>query len=121
MSNTQGAPWQIKFAYTFGIPAVIAVYLIWYQTNRIDKTIDQLQSSVSMLRENIKEMNATIINNRDLIINSERKYDRLINMMVRVCANAAETNIDRNACFEFAGTEGTVGNEEFKIDPDKRK
>lgn len=105
----QTPPWQVKFAYAFGIPAVIAMYLVYYQTNQMDQNQQELNKNIVQLGEQVRNLRDSLGQDREHTYSLERKYDRLLNMMVRVCATTAETNVDRNSCFEYAGTKGTTG------------
>jgi hypothetical protein len=116
----QGPPWQVKFAYAFGIPAVIAMYLVYYQTNQMDQNQLELNRNVTQLSENIRNLRDGITQDREHTYNMERKYDRLLNMMVRICATTAETNTDRNSCFEYVGTKGTAGLDKADAIPEGR-
>lgn len=102
-------PWQVKFAYGFGIPAIIAMYLVYYQTDKMDQNQQAFNKSIIELKEEVRNLRDAVSQGRELALNTERKSDRLLNMMVRVCATTAETNVDRNACFELTGTSGTGG------------
>lgn len=109
----QPTPWQVKFTYAFGIPAVIALYLVYNQTERFEKNQAEFNRQIIQLATEVRNLNGIVSKDsydKQII---EKKYDTLMNMMVRVCATTAENNTDRNACFEYAGTQGTVGNEEF--------
>ena len=104
-----GPPWQVKVDYAFGIPAVIAMYLVYYQTNKMDGNQQEFNRNIIELGEQVRSLRDSLALSRENAYTVERKYDRLLNMMVRVCATTAETNVDRNSCFEYAGTKGTIG------------
>lgn len=105
----QATPWQVKFTYAFGIPAVIALYLIYYQTNRMDANQAELNKNITSLTEEVRNLRNITTLNKEQNVTLEEKYNQLLNMMVRVCATTAETNVDRNACFNLDDHKGTTG------------
>lgn len=82
----------LKFTYTFGIPAVIAIYLIWFVVAVVN---NQLAAIDSNLRQHQSDMGVNLKTNEELRI-------QLVNtnqILQRICVNTAANQNERNSCF----------------------
>lgn len=85
-------PWYIKFLYTFGIPATLAIYLVWFMVNRVDTNLDKINNTLAFHQV---EMSA------NLKQTEETKAQLLLTnlLLQRICVNTAVNQQARNNCF----------------------
>jgi hypothetical protein len=71
-------PWYVKALATIGVPAAIAVYLVWFTTNGVMSAI------------------------HDHANTSETGNKIIVNLLTQDCVNGSETSDEENACFQVA-------------------
>lgn len=90
MQNTRymngNIPWYIKASYQFGIPAVIAGFLVWALVTRVD-------GSLTLIKENL------VLHAQDSAY-TVKELERVKIILQQICANTSETVQDRNSCFQ---------------------
>jgi hypothetical protein len=91
-SSIKEAPWYIKFIYTYGIPAALTIYLVWFISNNV---ATQLNSIAIDLDSHQTEMA------QSLKASEEAKIQlQITNLLLqRICVNTAADNLSRNSCF----------------------
>lgn len=82
-----------KILSVYGVPAVVALFLVWFMTTKVDSSlsrIEQFQQSHSI------DMQYSIKANEDL--KSQMYITNRI--LQQICANQARTEEQRNRCFQ---------------------
>lgn len=85
-------PWYVKFLYTFGIPATLAIYLVWFMANRVDTSLEHITST---LIAHQSEMSISLRQTE------ETKQQLLLTnlLLQRICVNTASNQQARSNCF----------------------
>ena len=86
LKDTNNIPWYINASYQFGIPAVIAGFLVWALVTRVD-------SSLTSIKENL------VLHAQDSAY-TVKELEKVKVVLQRICANTSGTAQDRNACFQ---------------------
>lgn len=89
-------PWQIKLIYWFGMPALIALYLIWYGTSKLDRTINDMEKNLSECTKISVAMSREIIEQHKQM---DLLRDEMSETLVRICVNTARDGNQRAQCF----------------------
>lgn len=82
----------LKFFYTFGVPAAIAVFLVYFVTTRIDNGLDVIQVGLESHKAESRELIKT-----DAEIKLQMQY--MTQILLNICVNTAKIQSERNACF----------------------
>lgn len=85
-TENNNTPWYIKTTYQFGIPAVIAGFLVWTLVTRIDTALINLQENFSL---HAQDAAYTV-----------KELERVKIILQQICANTADTFQDRTSCFQ---------------------
>lgn len=92
-------PWYVKFTYTYGIPSVIAIYLLYFIVNTMDARLLGVNTKLDIIRESLIEHKADM--NRSIeataVMNGQMVFTNLI--LQRICVNTASSPVERNNCF----------------------
>jgi hypothetical protein len=85
-------PWILRFAYVFGIPALLSVYLIWLMSTRIETQLSAIEAGMMATRTDQAYM---------LKISGEQtaRLENIYRLLQRICVNGATTPSDRASCF----------------------
>lgn len=87
------APWYLKFIYTFGIPAALTVYLVWFIVNSVDA---RLQVISNALDTHQREMASSLRSTDEM-----KQQLFLTNLLLQsICVNTASNQAGRNGCFK---------------------
>lgn len=81
-----------KFLYTFGVPAGIAIFLVYSLTNSVDNNLKAIQ--VDLAQHKVESLEV-----REANIQLRLEINNMTLILQNICANTARTQIDRNACF----------------------
>lgn len=94
--NSKG-PWWIKTLWVAGPVTIIALGLVWFITQNIDRGMKELNISVDSIRENfILHHQESEILNRNIA-----EYMKIqILLTQQLCVNAATDSDQRAACFK---------------------
>ena len=84
--NVNNLGFLIKAAYQFGIPAVIAVALIWVLATRIDSNIVKLTENMSL---HAQDSAFTV-----------KELEKVKLILQRICINTSSERGEREACFQ---------------------
>src|SRR4051812_42889122 len=87
-NGTRDAPWYVRFAYIFGIPAVVCVYLVWIMANRIDTT---LQAVHAELTAHIVSTSSEMIQAQHEAATQSHQSETMQLLLQKVCINTART------------------------------
>lgn len=81
-------------AYKFGIPAVIALFLVWTFTAKFDAKVDAINNT---LVEHSKDMNKSVQ------FQEEMKQNQIFTnlLLQRMCVNQAKNKEQSDNCFPF--------------------
>jgi hypothetical protein len=90
--NESVIPWQVKAIATIGIPAAIAIYLVFILANRIESSVLSVQGELQRHAVDSSYM----IKQNDSFIN---QLNSIKQIMQQTCANTARTSEDRRNCF----------------------
>lgn len=86
------APWYVRAAYTFGVPTIIAGFLIWAMATRVDSGLTHVDASLTQLTDELnqhqKDMGYSIM-----------QQEAIKSLMQQICVNTAKNVPDRTACF----------------------
>lgn len=82
----------VKFAYAFGIPAIIAIYMVWYFTQRMDGTVAEMYYKITIIEQQS-------VRQKEQDDYRMREIERLQNTITRMCVNVAQTRLERENCF----------------------
>jgi hypothetical protein len=91
MANGQ-EPWWLSAIYKVGIPSAIAVYLTYILVTTITMSMTSLQSNQVQFAEQLR-LHAV----DSSYILKETSQIKVI--LQQICANTADTKIDRDGCF----------------------
>lgn len=82
----------MRFIYTFGVPAALTVYLVWFISSNVDT---RLTTITSVLENHQKEMSES------LKASEETKQQLFLTnlLLQRICVNTAADTQSRNNCF----------------------
>lgn len=82
----------LKVLYTFGVPAGIAIFLVYYITASVDNNLKAIQTDLAQHKTESQEMRQ---------VNQELKVEisNMTLVLQSICANTARNQQDRNACF----------------------
>lgn len=90
--NETGTPWYFKFIYTFGVPAALTIYLVWFIVSNVDGRITSISTALNAHQQ---DMTQSLRNNAEM---KQQLY--LTNMLLqRICVNTAIDSQARNNCF----------------------
>lgn len=99
--------WQIsliKFTYWFGVPALLAVYLVWYGTRVVDNKLVMMQRSLDSCTSHTIAYGNQFLEFHGQLANQDKKFIILQNALVRICINTAKNSNERIACFAAIGS-----------------
>lgn len=82
----------LKVLYTFGVPAGIALFLVYFITSSVDNNLRAIQADLAQHKVEALEMKQY-----NLELRLEMANMTLI--LQNICANTARNQPDRNACF----------------------
>jgi hypothetical protein len=92
MNNDNGTPWYLKFIYTFGIPATLTIYLVWFMVNSVDARLQLINATLT-------------VHSTDMAVSLKASDDArqqllLTNLLLqRICVNTASNQVARSNCF----------------------
>ena len=91
-NNDNGTPWYFKFVYTFGVPAALTLYLVWFISNNVDTRLTSISSALSAHQQ---DMAFSLKSNVEF-----RQQLYLTNILLqRICVNTAKDSQTRGNCF----------------------
>lgn len=82
----------LKVLYTFGVPAGIALFLVYFITSSVDNNLKAIQADLAQHKIESQEMRQ---NNLELRV----EMSNMTLILQNICANTARNQADRNACF----------------------
>ena len=85
-------PWLLRFAYVFGIPALLSVYLIWLMSTRIETQLNAIEAAAAATR--IDQAYVLKLNDEQTV-----RLDQIYRLLQRICVNSATTPEQRASCF----------------------
>mgnify|MGYP001559873781 FL=1 len=77
ISPENGMPWWVRALYVLGVPAAIAIFLIYFVTSAVSSELAGLRADVRM---------------------HMRDQSLLVYYLEALCRNTAETDTERTAC-----------------------
>lgn len=81
-----------KGIYTFGVPAAIAIFLVYFVTSRVDQSLDMMQKN---LDSHVSESNQLIETDEQI----KFQLQSVTQILLSICVNTAKSSNERNACF----------------------
>ena len=88
-------PWWVRATTIFGVPAVIALYLVWAITTGQMAILTRIEATLQAQKAAVAEVAAltesTTANQED----SNRRQEVYLRLL---CVNSAKTQADRNTC-----------------------
>ena len=90
-SGDTDMPWWGTLILKYGIGAGIAAYLIWFQTTKIDKHLDNINTNIGIMRTDI------VVHAQNANYNIQQN-DRIKSILTAICVNSARTNTERSSC-----------------------
>lgn len=86
--TSTAAPWWLQPLYAFGIPAGIAVFLVWFLTSVV---VSGQKAAQDTLEQHIQDMK--VDQTRQLLFQA-----RELQLLMLLCRNSARTERARNDC-----------------------
>lgn len=86
-------PWILRFAYIFGIPALLSVYLIWLMATRIETKLNSIEATLQAAKVD----DAYVLK---MSGDQAESLDQIYRLLQRICVNSATTPQDRAGCFD---------------------
>jgi hypothetical protein len=87
----EGMPWQVKALGIVGVPAAIAIYLVWALVSQIAPAILSMNS---LLSAHVAQM-TTLMGEQTQIKNQN---EAIIRILKTSCVNAAKDMVERERC-----------------------
>lgn len=84
--NDNKQPWWVNPIYKFGVPSVLAIFLVWFLTVQVR---DKLENIDNKLDNHINVFNPII-----------RQNDQMLVILRQICVNSATTNYERGQCLQ---------------------
>jgi hypothetical protein len=84
--SQSGVPWWVTSIYKVGVPTAIACYLVWFLTSRIQTNLEAVQGSISL---HIQQQNE-----------EHQTGKQMLQLLRVICAEGAQSSVERKACFE---------------------
>jgi hypothetical protein len=97
-SDPAEGPWWIKFATFFGVPALLAVYLVWSLASGQGAVLQNIERMLYAQQEKVNEV-ANVAKETSNI--TAAATARMQQILVQICVNSAETVQERNACLNI--------------------
>jgi hypothetical protein len=98
ISNGNGDnPWYIKVLYTYGIPSVIALGLVWFLAARIDRQLETLVDTLNAHHNSTAVVEKIVGAQNDAVRGQLDLNNKILQAM---CVNLAANAAERKACFQ---------------------
>jgi hypothetical protein len=90
-------PWYIKVLYTYGIPSVIALGLVWFLAARIDRQLETLVDTLNTHHTSTSVVEKIVGAQNDAVRGQMDLNNKILQAM---CVNLAVNAAERKACFQ---------------------
>ncbi len=90
-------PWWIGAIYKLGIPAAIALFLIWFVVATVIPNIQFIKENLVLHANSSSQVGQDL---RDQNIRLSQQNERLMRVLQQICINSAKNNQERNGCFQ---------------------
>ena len=87
----KATPWFVEFAYKFGIPATIAVYLVWQLSTTYSTKLEALADKHERHQQEAQKQT-------DILEQTQDSNYRIEGYLRILCVNAAQDLAERNTC-----------------------
>lgn len=98
-SQDRRVPWQLRFAVFFGVPSLIAIYLVYWLTNSIDLRQTAILANQVTILDAIREGNREISSYRKELEVQTRILEGIRTTQYQICVNGLEPGRDTSKCF----------------------
>ena len=88
-------PWWVKFATFFGVPALLAVYLVWSLVSGQGEVLGRIERMLYAQQAQVSEVASVA---RETAAATTAVSIRIESYMRQICVNGAKTQADRNTC-----------------------
>jgi len=96
--NSAEGPWWVKFATFFGVPALIAVYLVYSLVSGQGAMLGNIERMLYAQQAHV----ATVAQvTRDTATMTAAAATRMQQILTQICVNSADTVKERNACLNI--------------------
>jgi len=98
-SQDRRVPWQLRFAVFFGVPSLIAIYLVYWLTASIDTQQHTILSNQISILNAIQQGNNEISNYKQELTIQTRILEGIRATQYQICVNGLEPGRDTSKCF----------------------
>lgn len=97
-TEKEDGPWWVKFATLFGVPALIAVYLVWSLASDQGAVLRRIEQMLYAQQAQVTEV-ANVAKETSVV--TAAASVRMQQILTQICVNSAETVQERNACLNI--------------------
>jgi type III secretory pathway component EscR len=97
-------PWWLRVIYFVGIPAGIALFLVWFTTSTValgmTQVLDNQQKIMSREQHIDQQMDTAMTNMHDFVKDTQEQNRRILKVWQQICVNGAHSPDAINKCLE---------------------
>lgn len=93
--DESGLPWQIRSIIALGVPAAIALFLVWFVAAKQGEALPRIEQKIDGHIEATKGLADAIKSNSD---GQHQHSERIEGYMRLLCVNSAKNTAERNTC-----------------------
>ena len=94
-SDKRNSPWWVSAITTFGVPAAIAMYLVWALVSGQTNILIDIQTTLHGQRSMVAEVAAVTKSTAEEARTARARQEEYLRLL---CVNTAKSQADRNAC-----------------------